>query len=310
MKIIPLRSLGRIADSQICPRRRYWRWEHLGPGIEPYRPTWQRALETILAAQLGAVLIKKEPDPDPVGTCTAAFQELAARPGIRDLNPTNPADDAAEIGRLAGALILAWTRRRLPVLERSDSQPATIVIKVSARGEPTGQPIPDSRLFDLLINKESVLLESFVTGQRWNGWRFNNPLLYYWKTLKDASILWDKPEAKATCFEPPSIPDWIEKLEKYDDDPIGKVIKGGRVVTLPEKAKQTLLVHEGNIKQIIQANEAHGKYYNHEYLPGHFFIEHFHSCRGCEYAGICFGPEPFPKDATEEYPGIYKRREP
>jgi hypothetical protein len=278
----------------------------------PQRLTWKQALEATLASSIYTIVQSEEPI-----DCHAAISALAVSPGIRDLNPKNPADDAAEIGRLTNALTAAWSRRRAPIIARSQHQPATIIIAVYQHQPATDRP--DSRLFDVLMEEKSVVLEQFVTGERWMGARFINPLLYYWKTLKEEEIYWRKPTAKAMCYEPTSLEDWIERLEKDKEDPIGKVVLGGKTVTWPESVDKESLEFEESRNISEKHNEIEhcriGRHHedfepvNFKPLLQEYAPQYFHSCRGCEYAQICFGPEPFPLDAVETYPGIYKKRD-
>jgi hypothetical protein len=307
MKTIALHKLGKIAALQICPRKRYFNFEHLETGIEPARLLWLVALEEAIGAA-----IQDDRSPDTINAGIGEILARAEKPGIRGITETpDPPAAAFELGRLAVALVYAWRLRRAPIISRSRNQPASLIICCSQNQPAIDRP--DSRIFDLLLEEDSVHLEYFVTGHKWNGFRFMNPLLYFWRYENKQEITWLKPLAKATCYEPTSLEDWIQTLDKgnidpIDQDAIATVILGGKEARLEGYSPEHLMRIEEQTKifaseVLVQIDTSYYEATLRERFP-----QYFHSCRGCDFEQICFGPNPCPKDATEAYPGIYRKR--
>jgi hypothetical protein len=308
METIALHKLGKISSHQICPRKRYWAYEHLETGIEPARMQWIAALELAIGAAIGAAIAGDE-----IHRAISEILAFAEKPGIEEITKSpDPGAAAIELGRLAGALALAWTLRRSHIIGRSRHQPATVIIGCSQNQPATNRP--DSRVFDLLLEEETVQIEYFVTGHKWNGYRFMNPLLYFWQYDQQEAVTWQKPAKKATCYEPTVLEDWVHALDKgniepLDQDPIGTVILGGKDVGLEGNDLQYLRDKE----RVIKGNAAYvasesGNPASYQFNLKLSFPQYFHSCRVCDFDKICYGPVPYPKDATEEYPGVYKKR--
>jgi hypothetical protein len=272
---------------------------------------WRQALELTLSRALKSILQGTPPIDGP-----AEISQLAVSPGIQAETPAG----VGELGRLARVLAAAWARRRAPLVggmehqattprtehqattRRNEDQTSTIVVGVFQRQANTERF--DSRLFDVLVDQAITLFERFIVGDRWEGFRFRCPLLYFW-TDKNRDFFWKKPDHHAICIQPEDDLELLAKLETLPEDPVGKVLQFSTVSWPEQISKDQILRNNNNIRFVCKIlGDGDWATWLKCYFP-----EYRHSCIFCEYKPICFGPEPFPQDATQAYPAIYKRRD-